>query len=160
MTRRTLAGSVAVAAALLMAGCAAEDPTVAVPSPTVESPTPSQAPYAVPSTLEGEIARAVFEPDAGADGSPQTSYTAVDLVRADEPFTIEGQCIGDSVEFEVIRAAVGDSGTMLMGGTFTCGENSTPGSYSSPYSGPVQLVLKGTDGIEAGWFAVVPAPAG
>lgn len=163
MTRRALAPALLVAAvAALATGCVAEDPVDVAPTPqptaaSSDPATPSPTPtFAVPDTLPGEIARAVFGIDSGPDGIPQTAYTATDAVQADVPFAVTGECVGDSVDFEVVRAAVGDSGTVLVAGTLECGVVPATGAIATPYAGLVQLVLKSTDDVEYAWLAVVP----
>lgn len=164
MTRLRLASLVALSlGAVALTGCAAEqpaaEPTRSAPAPsesaTVTSPAPSPT-FEVPPTLPGEIARAVHLADGGPDGTPQTSYISSDLVQADVPFAVAGECIGDSVDFEVVRAAVGDSGGVLVAGTIECGVPNSHGAFSTPFSGPVQLILKSTDDITAAWVVVVP----
>lgn len=162
-----LVGS-AVAIALVAAGCSASPPTDAAPSASRTatpsdgaSASPSPAPTLdVPATMTGEIARAEFSPDAGPGGTPQTAYTALGAVEEGVPFHVTGECVGGSVDFEVLRAAVGDSGTVLVSGTIECGVLNSSGYQSVPYSGPVQLVLGSTDDVQQAWLAVVAGSAG
>ncbi|WP_439591287.1 hypothetical protein [Microbacterium sp.] len=151
------------AAGVALTGCAAGDgetaPTATSSTPAASQEVASPAPSAtldVPETLPGEIARAVFLIDGGEGGTPETSYIATDLVQMDVPFSVTGECIGDSVDYEVVRAAVGDSGGVLVSGTIECGATNSSGSFSAPYAGPVQLMLKDTDHVSQAWVVVVP----
>lgn len=159
---RTIALALIPAALLVMSGCAA-DPPVAVPTSSPPSPTASEtiaspepsATIEIPETFPGEIARAVFLTE-GPEGVPQTSYVSTDLVQADVPFVVEGACVGDGVDFEVVRAAVGDSGGAIAAGRIACGAPFSTGAFSTPYTGPVQLTLGSTDDVTQAWAVVRP----
>lgn len=159
-TGRTAAALAAVALTGAMAvGCA---PTTEEggPSPSFTSPSPSPSPtttYAVPDTVEGEIARAVFTPDGGTDDSPMVETIVSDAITADTPFRVEGDCVGDRFDFSVITANVGDSGTELLSGTIVCGSDEPTADYSSAYEGLVQIMLGSTDDVETAWIVLAPA---
>jgi hypothetical protein len=159
-TGRTAAALAAVAlTGALAAGCT---PTTdeGAPTPSFTSPSPSPSPtqtYAVPDTIEGEIARAVYTPDGGTDDSPMVETIASDAVAADMLFTVRGQCVGDGVDYSLITANVGDSGRELLSGTLVCGVEDDLPAQSSVYEGLVQVMLGSTDDVDAAWVAVVPA---
>ena len=169
--RRAVVASVFLAFGLTggLAGCAqpsgggsasSPGPSPSSPPPAdAESPSPRPSPttdYTVPGTLPGEIARAVYDPTGGEDDSPQTAYTAVSAVQPGVPFVVDGECIGDRVDYQVITAAVDDSARVLTTGTLDCDDPRPSGGYSSPYGGPVQFLVTPVGEVDAAWLVVLP----
>lgn len=161
MNRKRARTTAALAiAGILLVGCApAADEAESTPTPRpTPSPTPSPTQvYAVPEPVQGEIARLVHTPDGGEDDAPVTAMTTSDLVVAGEPFYVQGACVGGSLTWEVVRAAVGDSGDMLMGGSLECGDTVVRSSFESDYGGPVQVMLTSTDDVDEAYLIVLPA---
>lgn len=146
-------------------GCSPAD-DAAAPTPTVDgstsTPTPTPTPTSaaelvIPDVVEGEIARAVMTAD-GPGGVPETALTTTDAVVADESFRVEGACVGGGpVDFDILTAAVGDSGEAIASGTITCdGDVHDGGAWATPFSGPVQFAVRAADDVDLGWLVVVP----
>lgn len=149
---------IAVLAAALIA-CAPTPPTPAA-SPTSETTSPAPTPQATlaePDVTADEIARAVFGATAGEGGIPETRIVASDALVEGERFVVEAACNGASVDYQVLRAAVGDSGTELVAGTVVCADGTpTSSSFDAQWSGPVQLRLTATDDVTQAWVVVRP----
>lgn len=89
----------------------------------------------------------------GSDPSSEIIAGPAVLV-ADRPFSIEGQCEGSDVGFEVITAD-GEKKVLADGG-FACDEPPAGEfTYQLPYAGPVQVNLTDTEDVERAWVRVV-----
>lgn len=158
---RPVVALLAAAGVLLLTACTADDPEIRPSASATTAPSTSAAataaPYVVPEPTPDEIARTVFELD-GPDGIPTTSLTSSGSVVADVPFSVEGQCVGDVVEFDVVRAIPGpSSGSVLTSGRLDCADGRDAGfAISTPYAGPVQLTLRNSEGNTAAWLRIVP----
>ncbi len=163
--RLTAIGAVLFACTLIISvsGCAAaSDPSPqtaspsadatlrATPRPDTATPVPTESAYAVPPVTDGDIADAVFDDDAGPDGTPVTTLTSYNVVESGVPFVVRGACLGDSVGFRVLTAAVGASGETLVEGTIRCGDAEQL-SYTVPFSGVVQLALTDSGSVSQAW---------
>jgi hypothetical protein len=158
-----ICAGVALSAAAVV-GCAPTGepvtPSPAESSTTSGSPVPPEVAElpAVPEVADGEIARAVLTAD-GPGGVPETAFTSSGLLVADETFRIEGACVGgDRVEFDLLSAAVGDSGQTLASGAITCdGSVQDAGAWATPFSGPAQFAVTFADGVEDAWLVALPS---
>ncbi|MER7448561.1 hypothetical protein, partial [Microbacterium sp. NPDC097977] len=76
------------------------------------------------------------------------------VLVADRQFTVEGQCEGDRVEFEVVTADA--EKRVLAEGGFRCDDPPAGDfSYRLPYAGVVQVNLTYADDVERAWVRVV-----
>lgn len=122
----------------------------ATPRPDTATPVPTESAYAVPPVAEGDIAGAVFDQDAGPDGTPVTTLTSYDVIESGVPFVVRGACLGESVGFRVLTAAVGDSGDTLVEGTIRC-DDAEVLTFTTAFSGVVQLALTDSDSVTDAW---------
>lgn len=165
MNRRTRARLVAPALIVLACcatGCTAPDAddTTMTPSPSpspsasaAPSPTPTAAGFDIPDTADPTQVAITLKYDEGEDPSGEIIAGPAVLV-ADRPFTIEGQCEGDGVGFEVVTA----DGTkrVIADGDFDCDEPPAGEfTYQLPYAGPVQVNLTDADDVDRAWVRVV-----
>lgn len=122
----------------------------ATPRPDTATPVPTESAYGVPPVADGDIAGAVFDDDAGPDGTPVTTLTSYDVVESGVPFVVRGACVGESVGFRVLTAAVGASGETLVEGIIRC-DDAEELSYTVMFSGVVQLALTDSDSVTDAW---------
>lgn len=151
-----------VAAGLALTGCVAEPQAdssqpASAPTASVEaSVTPSPSPTInVPTEpVPGEVASAVS--DRLSTPSSTSSVSGPNVLAADRPFSIEGECIGASADYKLTTADPADAGRLLVEGTIECSAPMKSSfSYTLGYTGVVQLSYTDTDGIERGWLRVV-----
>ncbi|MDO9396484.1 MAG: hypothetical protein Q7T71_08070, partial [Herbiconiux sp.] len=76
------------------------------------------------------------------------------VLIADRPFSVEGQCEGDDVGFEVMTAD-GEK-RVIAEGAFDCADPPA-GEYTFqlPYAGPIQVNLTDTEGVDRAWVRVM-----
>lgn len=153
-TSRILISSLAVVTLLTLASCtpepapsepSAEASAAPSPSPTIDIPT---------EPVPGEVASAVS--DRLSTPSSASSVSGPNLLAADRPFSVEGECIGTSADFRLTTADPADAGRTLVEGTMDCSAPMRSDfSYTLGYAGVVQLSFTNTDGIDRGWLRVV-----
>lgn len=163
LTVRSVAAA-ALAAALLLTGCAAgappepSTPSASAPSPTsaetsAPSPTtPSSALYSEPGETPPQQAGLVTF--GGTGGHPEMAVIAGPALL-DGDFRVEGRCEGTAATFEVLTAEPGDSGRSLATGRIDCDDPDRPIEFSSRYAGPVQVSFRDTDGVTRAWARVI-----
>jgi hypothetical protein len=121
-------------------------------SPTSEAPPSAAEDFAYPETDDPTQAGIALKYD-GDDPSGEIIAGPAVLV-ADRPFSVEGQCEGDDVGFEVMTAD-GEK-RVIADGAFDCA--SPPAgeyTYQLPYAGPIQVNLTDTEGVDRAWVRVV-----
>ena len=159
-TRARLIVPAALVAACCVSGCTADeapDGTGTVdPSPSASASPPPASPSAsafeYPDTAEPTQVGIALK-YVGNDPSGEVIAGPAALV-ADRPFTIEGQCEGSGVGFEVMTAD-GEQ-RMLAEGDFDCDDPPTGEfTYQLPYAGAVQVNLTGADDAERAWVRVI-----
>jgi hypothetical protein len=148
----------ALALACCFAGCTASeapDGTGTVePSPAASSrsASPSASAFEYPDTTEPTQVGIALK-YVGDDPSGEVIAGPAALV-ADRPFTIEGQCEGSGIGFEVVSAD--GQKRMLAEGDFDCDDPPAGEfAYQLPYAGPVQVNLTGADDAERAWVRVL-----
>lgn len=149
----------AIALACFVTGCTATnapEPTEAdAPSPSASagpSPTPTAAAFTIPDTTDPVQVAITLKYD-GDDPSGEIIAGPAVLV-ADRPFSIEGQCEGDGVGFEVMTAD-GEK-RVIADGDFDCDDPPAGEfTYQLPYAGPVQVNLTDADDVVQAWVRVV-----
>lgn len=154
-----------VAGALALAACApagdAAGPSPSAPPTPSETatPTPTAPPYEIPAETDDEISRLVHEGDADP---PTTASTVSGVVVADVDFFVSGQCVGESVDFSLLKATPGETaGETLVEGEIDCATGIDSGfSYRTPYDGLVQLSLGDAGDVDRAWVVVRGEPAG
>jgi|GEM_PF-3240483 len=150
----------ALVAACFFTGCTANDapdgagttePSPSTPAP-VPSPSASASAFEYPDTTEPTQVGIALK-YVGDDPSGEVIAGPAVLV-ADRPFTIEGQCEGSGVGFEVMTAD-GEQ-RMLAEGDFDCDDPPTGEfTYQLPYAGAVQVNLTRADDAERAWVRVI-----
>lgn len=159
--RVLLAASVVV---LALSGCVAEPdaaPTASgtpAPSGTATAsegpatPSPTPSPYALPPVVDGERARTEFE-SVGDGGVPTGRLISQSAVLPGEPLRVEGECIGDEVDYRVTAAT--PEAPVLITGTLDCADGADQSLTTIQYSGVVQIAFVDTTGITRGWARLV-----
>lgn len=158
---RVLIPVAAVGLACLFTGCTSTnaDDTTRTPEPSPSastsasaSPSASAPAFAFPDTTDPVQVAITLKYD---DDDPSGEIIAGPAVLvADRPFTIEGQCEGDGIGFEVMTAD-GEK-NVIADGDFDCDDPpSGQFTYQLPYAGPVQVNLTDTDDVDQAWVRVV-----
>ncbi|CAH0190875.1 hypothetical protein [Microbacterium foliorum] len=151
------AGLVALACAIT--GCTSGDApepmaseSTSAPSPSATSAPPAEA-FAYPDKTDPAQVGIALKYEEGSDPSGEIIAGPAALV-ADRQFTVEGQCEGDRVEFEVVTADA--EKRVLAEGGFTCDDPPAGEfSYRLPYAGVVQVNLMSADDVDRAWVRVV-----
>lgn len=151
------AAGIALAAVACVA-CAPSPSDTAPPSGATTSVTAGPSPELdAPDVAADEISRAVFGATAGDGGIPETQVIATNAIVSGERYVVDAACVGTSVDYEILTAAVGDSGTTLEAGTVECGQSTpTRSSFEAEWSGVVQITLASTDDLTQAWVVVLP----
>jgi len=149
--------------ACVITGCTSSE----VPEPVASESTPTSAPTSAPSVSSAPPTQDLAYPDKtdpaqvaialkyGEGNDPSGEIIAGPAVLvADRQFTVEGQCEGDGVGFEVVTADA--ERRVLADGDFRCDDPPAGEfSYRLPYAGVVQVNLLEADDVDRAWVRVV-----
>lgn len=150
-----------IAAAVLATGCTASEPgSTGSASPSASASTPAAAPEPSPTTgtftypdTEEPTQVAITLKYDGDDPSGEI-IAGPAVLEADRAFTVEGQCDGSGIGFEVVSAD-GEK-RVLAEGDFDCAEPPAGEfTYQLPYAGPIQVNLTDTDDVDRAWVRVI-----
>ncbi|MGJ0389439.1 hypothetical protein [Microbacterium sp. CGR1] len=129
---------------------ASESTSAATPSGT---PAPPVREFAYPDETDPTQVAIALKYGEGNDPSGEIIAGPAVLV-ADRQFTVEGQCEGDGVGFEVVTADA--ERRVLAEGDFRCDDPPAGEfSYRLPYAGVVQVNLLDADDVDRAWVRVV-----
>ncbi|GAA2944556.1 hypothetical protein GCM10010458_32280 [Microbacterium luteolum] len=153
-----------VVLACVITGCASSEapepvasestsaPSTSAPTPSATSSSPAGG-FAYPDTADPAQVAIHLKYGEGSDPSGEIIGGPAVLV-ADRQFTVEGQCEGNRVGFEVVTADA--EKRVLVDGGFRCDDPPTGQfSYRLPYAGVVQVNLVDADDADRAWVRVV-----
>ena len=142
--RRTATLPLTLIGLLLLTGCTTLEPL------PLETPDPAAA---------NQIAIAMLT-DGGEIPTPG-SIMGPAVIVAGSPITVSGECRGGDLVYELRSATAGEDQRLLMGTTIDCDSGPTTSTFDvGDYTGPVQLEIMSTDGVDEGWVQATQEPVG
>ena len=124
------------------------------------TPTPAPSPLETPDTSAADqLAVALFT--TTGDVPTSESITGPATMTSGARVTVTGECRGGTLDYELRTAAAGEDQVVLLAATIGCDDGGSTNTLDGvDYTGPVQLAITNTDGVDEAWVQATQEPVG